>query len=140
MIYSIAECGGTLRNDMAKIDVPEFTSYNPTTCVWHIISVGNLLSYNFGALDIQSDNENCTTDYVEVKEVFSSGASGNEKVLRSQNHQRYCGTKFNRTAITTASDQLIVTLNSTRGIGKGSHKYFKMNFNSFQPGKLDSFF
>ena len=135
-------CGGTIRAEMSgSIEVPNHSTNGPITCVWKIISVGNLLSYSIDALDIASDsNDNCTKDYVEVAEVFPMyGMSGPNAIVRSENHRRYCASNFNGTngvTTVTASDQLQVTLNSTRNIGRASQKYFKLFFRTIYQGRI----
>jgi CUB domain len=132
-------CGGTIRAEMStNIEVPNLSTNGPITCVWEIISVGNLLSYAIDTLNIESDNnDNCTKNYVEVAEVFSmNGMSGPDAIVRSENHKRYCGTNVSRTStISTASDQLQVTFNSTRNLGRASQKYFKMYFRTIYQGR-----
>lgn len=131
-------CGGTIRTDTTtSIEVPNFSTTGQKICVWKVISAGNLLAYSIDSLNIASDeNENCTKNYVEVAEVFQVNKLIFGEVNRSQNHKRYCGTKFNYTLVNTASDQLLITLNSTRNIGRASQKYFKMFFRTIHHGRL----
>jgi hypothetical protein len=135
-------CGGTIRAEMSgSIEVPNHSTNGPITCVWKIISVGNLLSYYIDTLDMASDsNDNCTTNYVEVAEVFPMyGMSGPNAIVRSEKHKRYCASNLNETrgvTTITASDQLQVTLNSTRNIGRASQKYFKLFFRTIYQGRI----
>lgn len=118
------------------IEVPNFSTTAPITCVWQIISEGNLLSYWIDSLNIVSEkDDNCTTNYVEVAEAFQAqNRIGKDAILQSENHKKYCGTNFNRTTVNTASDTLLIVLNSTRNIGRTSQKYFKMIFRSIHQG------
>lgn len=132
-------CGGTIRTDTTTtIEVPNQLTNGPITCVWKIISEGNLLSYWFETLNIESDNnENCTTNYVEVAEMFQrNGAIEKDAVFWTENHNKYCGSNTNRTVVNIATDQVLVTLNSTRNIGRKSQKYFKMYFRTILQGNI----
>ncbi|XP_059471095.1 cubilin-like [Neocloeon triangulifer] len=126
----IDECGGTFTTDYnATIEVPEKNDNLAKVCVWRIFaSEGSLISYTFDSLKIESTGENCSSDYVEVRETLRTGTNNNSLVAQSLTHPRYCGSAENKTWVSTRTDELILKLNSTRGIGKAAKRYFKLTF------------
>lgn len=131
-------CGGTIRTrGKIQIDVQNFATNVPITCLWNVISQGNLLTYSIEELDIATDeNGNCTINYVEVAEVLQvNSATGKNELLGFESHKKYCGTNFNKTWIVTATGHLLFSFNSTRNIGKDYHKYFKINITPIAQSK-----
>ncbi|XP_059488336.1 cubilin-like isoform X2 [Neocloeon triangulifer] len=123
------ECGGTFTNDFNTIEVPEKNDNMPKVCVWRIVaSEGNLISYSFDSFNMESSGENCSSDYVEVREALMTGTNNNSLVAQSLNHPRYCGSSMNRTWVSTGTEELILILNSTRGIGRAAKRYFKFTY------------
>ncbi|XP_065344562.1 cubilin [Cloeon dipterum] len=132
----VDDCGGTITSyDERAIEVPEKNDNSPHVCIWKVEAPeGTLISYSFNKFSVSTADENCSSDFVEVREVMRNplAKSSKQNVTElSLSHPRFCGSNDNRTRnkwFNSATDQLLIILNSTRGIGKSADKYFKFVF------------
>ncbi|XP_046880031.1 cubilin [Hypomesus transpacificus] len=74
--YSIATCGGTYIAESGTIKSPGYpTTHYPdsSTCEWYLEGpTGHYLTLMYDALNLQ-DSQDCTSDYVEIREYNASG-------------------------------------------------------------------
>ncbi|XP_038579389.1 suppressor of tumorigenicity 14 protein homolog isoform X2 [Micropterus salmoides] len=91
------KCGGTLTGDKGFFSSPFFPSNYPpqTTCVWNIEATQDkFVKVQFYKFFLGKYSSQCRNDYVDV------------------NGQRLCGSKQERTVVTSQSNMMTITFNS----------------------------
>ncbi|XP_041372182.1 cubilin-like [Gigantopelta aegis] len=85
--YSIAVCGGRINGARGTIMSPNYPgNYEANSdCEWIISApVGHYITFSFSAFQLEYSSSNCTNDYLEIREINSTGPV----ILRN------CGTRM----------------------------------------------